>query len=104
MFGDLMGNMQAHQEEMQKQLKQVEVKLVRDGVTITGNAARDIHDIVIDDELLNSERKEELQDILINVITLFNESADAEQASRTQGLLDNILPGGMGGLGGMFGQ
>lgn len=99
-----MGNMQSHQEEMQKQLKQVEIELERDGLTIKGNAARDIHDIAIDDALLDVERKEELQDILINVISLFNEAADAEQASRTQGLLDSILPGGMGGLGGMFGQ
>lgn len=104
MFGDLMGNMQAHQEEMQKQLKQIEVKMSRDGITITGNAARDIHDIKIDEALMNVERAEEVQDMLINVISLFNEAVDAEQASRTQGLLDSILPGGMGGLGGMFGQ
>ena len=104
MFGDLMGNMQAQQAEMQKRLKEMPIEVSREGLRIKGNAAKEVHDVEISDELSGVDNKEQLQDLLIAIFTEFNALADSEQEKLTQNLLNDVLPGGLGGLGGMFGM
>lgn len=105
MFGDMMGNMQKQQEEMQKQLAQIEVSgTAGDGaVQVKANATGQILNIAIDQEKLDWEDKEEVEDLLVIAVNRAIEAAKEKEAAAAQEMMNNMLPGGLGGLANMFG-
>lgn len=102
MFGDIMGNMEEQQKKMQETLSQITLTESINGITIKANAASEILDIDIANELLTADRKEEVQDMLILAINNITGKIKEEEAKLSQSMINDILPG-MGGLGSLFG-
>ncbi len=96
-----MGNMKAQQEEMERTLKAIKIDHTFDGISVQINAAKEILNIDIKPDYLGEERKEELEDKLILVLSEVMKKADAVSAEKASGMINSILPGG---LNGMFGQ
>lgn len=101
MFGDLMGNMKAQQEEMERSLKATKINHEFENISIELNAAKEILNIEIADEYFDADRKEELQDKLILAINDALKKAEEISAEKASSMLSTMLPGG---LNGMFGQ
>jgi DNA-binding YbaB/EbfC family protein len=99
MFGKL-GEAKQKAEEIKQKLEAITVEGESGNgkvkVTATGN--RKITGITIADELMNAERKEELEDLI--VIAIEHAMANAENVSQSemQALMSSILPGGLGNL------
>lgn len=98
MFGDLMGNMQAQQEQMQKKLKEIKIVHEEEGFVIEINAAKEVLNIELPESLLNTENQEQLQDLLIVQLNRAIEKADEKQSSESANILNDLLPGGLGGI------
>ena len=106
MFGDLLGNMEEKQKALKAELQKIVIEeQVADGkIKIRVNANRNVEGISIDPEYLKELDREELEDFLIIGINAALESAATKEAEATQGLLSDMLPGGLANLGGMFGS
>lgn len=98
MFGDLMGNLESQQAEMQKKMIQMPVEITMEGVTITGNAARQVTNISIDEGLLASGDKEMVEDLLLTAINRFIIDASKLEAEETQKMMSDMMPPGFGDL------
>jgi len=106
MFGDLLGNMEEKQKALKAELQKIVIEEhVADGkIKIRVNANRKVESISIDPEYLKEVDREELEDFLIVGMNAALDSAAAKEAEATQGLLSDMLPGGLSNLGGMFGS
>ena len=100
MFGDMMNNMKEQQEAMQVKLREVEVSISKDGLQIKANAAREILDISINEDLFQD--KDQLEDILIVSLNKLMQEIAVKESEASQELMNNMLPGGLSGLGGLF--
>jgi nucleoid-associated protein EbfC len=102
----MFGNMEEMQKEMKAKLAAITVTgEAGDGaVVVTANANREVINISLDPEKLDMEDKEQLEDLLMVATNRALEQAAAQEQEEAQGMLNNILPGGLSGLGGMFGQ
>ncbi len=100
MLGDMMKNMQEQQDQMQSKLKQIQVSVVKNGITINANAAREILNISIDNELLQD--KDQLEDMLIVAINELQLAISEKEGEASQDLMSKMLPGGLSGLGSLF--
>jgi DNA-binding protein YbaB len=98
MFGDLMGNMQEKQEQLQNKLKETIINYSEDGYEIELNALKQIRNIDFPSQLASEERKEELVDMLINHLNRAMVMADEKANTESSSLLNDMLPGGLGGL------
>ena len=106
MFGDMMGNMEAKQAEMQEKLAAVTLEAEAGGgaVKVTANATREITNIAIDKSKVDLTDTEELEDLLLVAVNRVIELAAEKEAEASQQMINDMLPGGLGGLAGMFGQ
>lgn len=100
MFGDMMGNMQQKQEELKLKLANIVVTEQLEGITIEGNASREITNISIANEYLSEDRKEELEDLLSVAANNFIAKVAEQEATASQSMINDLLPG----MGGMFGS
>ncbi|MBK9736098.1 MAG: YbaB/EbfC family nucleoid-associated protein [Saprospiraceae bacterium] len=94
MFGDLMGNLEAQQAEVQKKLALIQVEESMDGVTITGNATKQITNISISLPGLTEETKEMLEDIILSCFNRYIDKAQKREAEETQKLMEDLMPPG----------
>lgn len=106
MFGNMLGDMQERQKEMQKKLAGITVKAESPGgaVKVTANAARQLVDIQIDREALDWDDLEMVQDLILAAVNKALEKAAETEQAETQNLVKDMLPPGMGDLGKLFGQ
>jgi nucleoid-associated protein EbfC len=104
MFGDLMGNMQQQQEELQKNLGALRIEThSNDGlIKVECNALREILNISVSETLLHQDHRDQLEDLLVITLNKALNEAAAKEAIEAQKLLQNIMPSGLGGLGDMF--
>ena len=93
-----MGNVQKQQEELQKKLKEVEISYSQDGFVIEMDGLKVVKNIDFPAELLTEERKEELADLLIVHINRAMVLADEKSNEVSASALNDMLPGGLGGL------
>lgn len=93
-----MGNMQAQQEQMQEKLKAIIITHEQNGIHVEMNALQEILNIEIDEQYLSVERKEELQDVMIVAINGALQKANDSQQSENATMLNDLLPGGLGGM------
>jgi len=102
----MFGNMEEMQKEMKAKLAEMTVvgESGDGAVTVTANANREIINISLDPEKMDMEDKEQLEDLLMVATNRALELAATREQEEAQGMLKNILPGGLSGLGGMFGQ
>ncbi len=106
MFGDLFGNVEQQQQELQKKLATIEITGdAGDGaIKVIANANQKILNISIDKSKLDWEDTEEVEDLLLVAINRTLERAAAKQGEESQKLIQNMMPPGMGGLADMFGK
>lgn len=98
MFGDLMGNMEEKQKAMKEKLEAIQIAESLEGVNISGNGAREILNISIDEEYFSPDKKEELEDLLLVAFNNLMDKISAEEAKESQNMISQILPPGMEGL------
>lgn len=98
MFDDLLGNIGEQQKEMQEKLAAIPVQYDGNGVTISGNAARQITDIKLTDDIFGSGDKEMVQDLILDALNKFIEKQMAVEAEESQKLMESMLPPGFGNL------
>ena len=98
MLGDLMGNMEEKQKAMKAKLQTVEIEEVLEGIKLKGNGAREVLNITINEEYLNSDKKEELEDLLLVAFNNLLEKISVEEAKESQNMISQMLPPGMEGL------
>lgn len=100
----MFGGMEEMQKQMQEKLTSILVEAQAGGgmVKIKANAARQILDITIDPSL-DLDDKEELEDLLLEAMNRVIAAAAQKEQEESQAMLSKILPGGMGGLGNLFG-
>lgn len=105
MFGDLMGNMKEQQKEMRRKLAEFKVEAeAGDGaVKVVANANRELLDIQFDKQKLDWEDAEMVQDLIIAAVNKALEKAAEKEAEEAQNIMKNMLPPGLGDLGGLFG-
>lgn len=98
----MFGGMEELQKQMQSKLTEIRVEAqAGDGlVKVTANAARQILDIKIDQELTD---KEEIEDLVLEAVNRVIAEAAIKEKEETQQMISQILPPGMGNLGGLFG-
>ena len=106
MFGDLFGNVEQQQKELQEKLAQIEVQgeAGEGAIVITANANQKVLNISIDKSKLDWEDSEEVEDLLLVAINRTLDKAASKQAEESQKLIQNMMPPGMGGLTDMFGK
>lgn len=103
MLGDLFGDMEAKQKEMQKKLAIIEVDAeAGDGaVKVKVNANKELLNISIDQNKISLEDVEALEDFILIAVNRAMELAGTEQEKASKSLINEMLPPGFGGL---FGQ
>lgn len=101
----MFGNLEEKQKEMREKLAQItlEAEAGAGKVKVKINAAREILDIKIDPEF-EYEEVEELEDLMVMAVNRAIAAAAAKEAEESQKMLKDMLPPGMGNLGGMFGM
>lgn len=105
MFGDMMGQMEDMQAKLRERLRGITLEAeAGDGlIQVTANAAREITNVKIDPSLLDEERSEELEDLLLAALNRALTAAGEREATESQAALRDMLPPGFGDMGGMFG-
>jgi len=94
MFGDIMGNLEQKQAEMQKKMAQFTIEIEVEGVTITGNAARQVTNITISPEAWAAQDKEMLEDLLLEGMNRVIVEATKKEAEESQKMMSEMLPPG----------
>jgi nucleoid-associated protein EbfC len=102
MFGDF----EKMQEEMQEKLGAITVEAeAGDGaVKVTMSAKLEVENIKIDATKLDANDTEQLEDFILVAMNEAIVKAQTKAAAETQKMMQNILPGGLGSLGGLFGK
>jgi DNA-binding protein YbaB len=100
MFGNMMGDMDARKEEMQKKLASISLKEVGgDGaVVVEADATRRLLNISIDRSKMASDDAEELEDLLLITINRVMDKAAEKEAEEAQKMIQEMLPPGLGNL------
>lgn len=106
MFGDLFGDMEARQKEMQEHLATIRIQAEagEGAVKITANAKRQILNVSINKEALDWEDVEQVEDLIAVAVNRALELAAQKEAEETQQLLQKIMPPGLGDLSDLFGK
>ena len=93
-----MGNLEKQQAEIQKKLSAIVIEVKQEGLTITGNAAKQVTNVMISKELIGSQDMEMIEDLLVTSINRFIEDAQKAEANETQSMMSEMLPPGFGDL------
>lgn len=99
MFGQLK-QLQTKAEEIKKKLDLIEIEgdAGNGKIKIIANANRKIKDVIISDEMMQIERKEELQDLIQIAFDKVLKMADDVSQSEMQAMMGSMIPAGLGGL------
>ncbi len=103
MFGDMMEQMQEMQEQMQRELaaKAFSGEAGGGAIVVSCNGARTVTNVKIDSSLIDAEDTEALEDLLVVATNRALAAAAAYEQEQAGSMMNNMLPGGLGGL---FGQ
>ena len=105
MFGDLFGNMEEKQQEMQEKLAQIHVEgeAGNGAIKVIASGDQKIVDISIDKTALDWEDSEQIEDLLMTAANRALEAAAEKAAEASQEMLKDMMPPGLGGLSNLFG-
>ena len=97
MFGDLFGNLQQQQEELQKKLGEIFVEAEAGDGAVTVKAGADMHieNVRIDPAKIDVADREQLEDLLVVALNRALEAARVKAAAETNKLIGGMFPGGM---------
>ena len=97
MFGKL-AEAQQKAEEVKQKLEAISVEGTAGNLKVIATGNKRIIDIVIADELMALDRKEELQELLLIAIENAMNAAENVSQSEMQALMSTMMPGGLGSL------
>lgn len=95
MLDDFLESMKEHETALRARLADTISEETLQGIYISGNANLDIHKIDIDENLLNPERKEELEDSLIACYGAWKSKTEKTASEMSSGMVDDMFPPGM---------
>jgi len=97
MFGDIFGNLQQQQEEMQQKLAALSVEAESGDGTVTVQATCDmqIKNIRLDASKINAADTEALEDLLVVALNRALDMARQRAAAETHKMLGSMMPPGM---------
>jgi DNA-binding YbaB/EbfC family protein len=100
MFGDLFGNVQKQQEELQKKLAEIMVEAEAGDGAVTVQASGDMHieNIKIDATKADVTDLEQLEDLILVAVNRALDKAKEKASEESAKLMQNMLPTGMGDL------
>ena len=98
MFGNLMNNIEQQKAQIKDKLSEIPINIQNQGVKISGNALREVTNIEISQEALDSGDKEMLEDILLVTFNEFIQAASNIEAGEAQQMMSSMLPAGLGDL------
>lgn len=106
MLGNIFGNLEERQEELQQKLESIQLESsVRDGaIIVKANAKREILDIEIDPSKIEVTEIDQLQDLLVTAVNDVISMATEAEKTESQKLINEIMPPGLGGLANLFGK
>jgi DNA-binding protein YbaB len=99
MFGKL-NEAKQKADEMKQKLEAINVEGTAQGISIVANGNKKITSINIDAELLKSENKEQVEELLLIAIERAMEQAENIAAAEMRAMMGGMLPG----LGNLFGN
>jgi len=96
MFGDLFGNLQKQQEEMQQKLATIFVEAEAGDGAVTAKAGADMHleNIKIDPTKVDLTDAEQLEDLVLEAVNRALELAKEKAAVESGKLLQQMMPPG----------
>ena len=105
MFGDLMARMEGAKVEVAEKLKNLVItKTDLNGwVKVELGGDRQVKDIYISQELVEKGESGLIEDILTNVLNEAMAEAAAKEKEIMEEMAGKVMPGGLGGLKGLFG-
>ncbi|MFZ1704564.1 MAG: YbaB/EbfC family nucleoid-associated protein [Saprospiraceae bacterium] len=95
MFDGFLENMKEQESLLHEKLKNITVVEKTQGVQLSGNADMQMDQISIDPVLLNPDRKEELEEILISCFSSWKIKVDKEASALSANIVNELLPPGM---------
>lgn len=100
MFGDMMNQMQEMQERMQEQLAAESFTGEAGGgaVKVTCNGNRTITNVSLDPAQIDLSDAEGIEDLVVVATNRALEKAAAYEKDQAGNMMNNMLPGGLGGL------
>lgn len=106
MFDNLLGNLQQQQDALQQQLAEtfVEADSGDGAVTVKANCNLEIENIALDPGKLDLSDREQVEDLVLVAVNEALQKAKNKAAAETQKLMREMMPPGLGDLGGMFGR
>lgn len=104
MFGNLLGDFEKKQEALQAKLKEIvfDYNFSDGAIIVTANASREILNISINSDKVDLTDKEQVEDMMLEAINRTLQEAAIKEAAEMQQSMNDILPGGLGGLGDLF--
>ncbi|MCB0639117.1 MAG: YbaB/EbfC family nucleoid-associated protein [Lewinella sp.] len=102
----MMGQMKEMQGKLKERLRTITLEAeAGDGaVKVTANAAREIVNVTIDPAIVDAEEVEAIEDLVVIAVNRALALAAEREAAESQTMIQDMLPPGLGGLGGLFGQ
>lgn len=103
MFGNMMGQMQEMQGRLKEKLRTIEVEATagEGAVRVKMNAARELLNIHLNEELLDMTDTAHIEDLLVVAVNRALAEAEAKGAAEGQQMIQGMLPPGLGNLFGM---
>lgn len=98
MFGNLMNNIEQQKAQIKDKLSEIPINIQNQGVKISGNALREVTNIEISQEALDTGEREMLEDILLVTFNEFIQAASNIEAGEAQQMMSSMLPAGLGDL------
>ncbi len=97
MFGDIFGNIEQQQREMQEKLALIFVEAEAGDGAVTVKAGADLHieNIKLDPAKLDVSDLEQVEDLLLVAVNRALDEAKAKASIETNKLLQNMMPGGL---------
>lgn len=101
----MFGNMEEQQKMMAQKMKEIKVNHhSQEGeINLTFNGGLELENISIDFSKLDLESSDQLEDLLIVTINEALLKVQTIQAAESQKMLAQMMPGGLGDLGKLFG-
>ena len=101
-----MGQMKEMQGKLKERLRTITLEAeAGDGaVKVTANAAREIVNVTIAPAIVDAEEVEAIEDLVVIAVNRALALAAEREAAESQTMIQDMLPPGLGGLGGLFGQ
>ena len=93
-----MKQMEEMQAKMQEQLAQQSFEAEAGGVRVKCDGTRTRQNVSIDASQIDLSDTEELEDLIVVATNRALEQAAEFEAKQAGGMMDNMLPGGLGGL------